>query len=203
MLRHVRSPMQVAGAPGQASCGWGEVCGRSHPVEPAVLPTRHDGGTCELKISSRWSPIDRIERPLGGGFVRVTDDDEFGRLWTSCSVRLPDRQALPRPSECVASTPASHDGPSSGSHRRSAWAPLLNAADVDHFAAGGGAATNVNAVPTVDKLRHLADLASSGELRIHVQAVYPLDQVGDAFAAFQQGTRGKLVVELGAEPAAG
>lgn len=86
---------------------------------------------------------------------------------------------------------------------RRAVATLLNAADVDHFAAGGGAATNVNAVPTVDKLRHLADLASSGELRIHVQAVNPLDQVGDAFAAFQQGTRGKLVVELGAEPAAG
>ena len=70
----------------------------------------------------------------------------------------------------------------------------LGAADIEHFASRGVTAVNVNATPTADKLRHLADLAVSGELHVPIQAVYPLDQVEDALAAFQQGTRGKLVL---------
>jgi NADPH2:quinone reductase len=80
-------------------------------------------------------------------------------------------------------------------------ASLLGAADIEGFAARGVTATNVNAAPTADKLRHLGDLASSGELRVHIQAVYPIDEAGDALQAFQRGTRGKLVLRVGSEPA--
>jgi NADPH:quinone reductase-like Zn-dependent oxidoreductase len=55
---------------------------------------------------------------------------------------------------------------------------------------------NVNAAPTADKLRRLADLASSDDLRVIIQGVYALDQVGEAFEVFQQGTRGKLVLTM-------
>jgi NADPH:quinone reductase-like Zn-dependent oxidoreductase len=55
----------------------------------------------------------------------------------------------------------------------------------------------VNAAPTADKLRLLGELAGSGALRIPIQGVYPIDQAGDAIQAFQQGTRGKLVVRVG------
>lgn len=75
-------------------------------------------------------------------------------------------------------------------------ATTLGAADIEHFASIGVAATNVNAAPTVEKLAHLVDLASSGELHIAVQAVYPLDQVEEALATFQQGTRGKIVLNI-------
>jgi NADPH2:quinone reductase len=72
----------------------------------------------------------------------------------------------------------------------------LGAADVEHFVARGVSAVNVMAVPTPDKLRHLADLANSGELRVIVQGVYSIDQVGEALEVFQQGTRGKLVLKV-------
>lgn len=47
-----------------------------------------------------------------------------------------------------------------------------------------------------DKLNLLAKLASSGELRILIQGVYTIDQVGEAFEAFRLGTRGKLIVHV-------
>jgi NADPH:quinone reductase-like Zn-dependent oxidoreductase len=75
-------------------------------------------------------------------------------------------------------------------------ATTLGAADVEIFASRGVAAANVNAAPTADKLRNLANLASSGELRVPIQAVYPLDQVEEALAAFQQGTRGKIILSI-------
>ncbi|MEA2631310.1 MAG: hypothetical protein QOE66_1529 [Chloroflexota bacterium] len=75
-------------------------------------------------------------------------------------------------------------------------ATLMGAADLDHFAGRGVTAANVNARPTAQKLEHLASLASSGELRVPIQAVYPLDRAGEALAAFQQGTRGKLVLHI-------
>ena len=59
-------------------------------------------------------------------------------------------------------------------------ATLLGAADVEQFAARGVTATNVTAAPTPEKLRTLADLATSGELRILIQGVYSIDQVGEA-----------------------
>jgi len=75
-------------------------------------------------------------------------------------------------------------------------ATLLGAADVERFASRGVTAVNVNPAPTEDKLRRLAELASSGELRVIIQGVYSLDQVGEAFEVFQQGTRGKLVLTI-------
>jgi NADPH:quinone reductase-like Zn-dependent oxidoreductase len=75
-------------------------------------------------------------------------------------------------------------------------ATTLGAADVEIFASRGVAAANVNAAPTAEKLAHLAGLTSSGELRVGVQAGYPLDQVEEALAAFQQGTRGKIVLSI-------
>jgi NADPH:quinone reductase-like Zn-dependent oxidoreductase len=75
-------------------------------------------------------------------------------------------------------------------------ATLLGTADVEAFAARGVIATNVNAVPTTAKLQLLADLAGSRELRILIQGVYSIDQVAEAFEAFQRGTRGKLIVEV-------
>ena len=33
-------------------------------------------------------------------------------------------------------------------------------------------------------------------IRVHVHGDYPIDRVGEAITAFQQGTRGKLVVSL-------
>lgn len=75
-------------------------------------------------------------------------------------------------------------------------ASLLGAADVEHFASRNVTATNVNAAPTAEKLERLADLATSGDLRVLIQGVYSIDQVGEAFEAFRQGTRGKLIVRV-------
>jgi NADPH:quinone reductase len=75
-------------------------------------------------------------------------------------------------------------------------ASLLGAADVGQLAALGVTGHNVSAVPTSDKLRLLGELASSGALRVPIQAIYSIDQAGDAFQAFQQGTRGKLVLRI-------
>jgi NADPH2:quinone reductase len=77
-------------------------------------------------------------------------------------------------------------------------ATLLGAADVDQLATRSVTGHNVNAAPTADKLRLLGELAASGALRVPIQGVYSIDQAGDALQAFQQGTRGKLVVRLGA-----
>jgi hypothetical protein len=78
-------------------------------------------------------------------------------------------------------------------------ATLLGAADVDQLATRRVIGHNVNAVPTADKLRMLGELASSGALRISIQGVYSIDRVGDALQAFQQGTRGKLIVRVGSD----
>ena len=78
-------------------------------------------------------------------------------------------------------------------------ATLLGAADIDQLATRGVIGHNVNAAPSADKLRLLGELASSGALRVPIQAVYSIDQAGDAFQAFQQGTRGKLVLRVGSD----
>jgi NADPH:quinone reductase-like Zn-dependent oxidoreductase len=75
-------------------------------------------------------------------------------------------------------------------------ATLLGAADIDQLAIRGVIGHNVNAAPTADKLRLLGELADSGALRVPIQGVYSIDQAGDALRAFQQGTRGKLVLGL-------
>ena len=76
-------------------------------------------------------------------------------------------------------------------------ASLMNAADADTAAALGVTATNVYATPTPDKLRDLIALVDSGALRVPIQATYTLDQLADAVAAFQAGTRGKIALRIG------
>jgi NADPH:quinone reductase len=75
-------------------------------------------------------------------------------------------------------------------------ATLLGAADVDQLAARDIIGHNVNAAPTPDKLSQLGQLASSGALRVPIQGVYSIDRAGEAFEAFQRGTRGKLVLSV-------
>jgi NADPH:quinone reductase len=75
-------------------------------------------------------------------------------------------------------------------------ATLLGAADVEQLAGREIVGHNVNAAPTADKLRLLGELASSGALHVPIQAVYPLERVGEALEAFQKGTRGKLIVRV-------
>jgi NADPH:quinone reductase len=75
-------------------------------------------------------------------------------------------------------------------------ATLLGAADIDELTTRGLVGHNVGAVPTADKLNTLGELASSGALRVPIQASYPLDRVSEALAVFQQGTLGKLVVSV-------
>lgn len=75
-------------------------------------------------------------------------------------------------------------------------ATLLGAADVEGLAARGVTGHNVSAKPTADKLRALGELASGGDLRVPIQDVHPIERAADALAAFQQGTRGKLIVEI-------
>jgi len=73
---------------------------------------------------------------------------------------------------------------------------LLGAADNEQLAARGLTGGNINAAPTADKLRMLGELAGSGALRVPIQSVYSIDRTGEAFRAFQQGTRGKLIVRV-------
>lgn len=75
-------------------------------------------------------------------------------------------------------------------------ATLMGAADVEQLAVRGVIGHNVMAAPTTDKLRVLAGLASSGAIRVPIQGVYPIERTADALQAFQQGTRGKLVVSM-------
>ena len=67
---------------------------------------------------------------------------------------------------------------------------------LDQLATRGVIGHNVNAAPIADKLRLLGELATSGALRVPIQGIYSIDQAGDAFQAFQQGTRGKLVLRV-------
>jgi NADPH:quinone reductase-like Zn-dependent oxidoreductase len=50
--------------------------------------------------------------------------------------------------------------------------------------------------PTPQKLAALADQVAAGTLRVEVQQVFPLADAAAALAAFQAGTRGKLVLEV-------
>ncbi len=76
-------------------------------------------------------------------------------------------------------------------------ASLMGGADVDGLAARNVTGANVLAAPTTAKLTTLAGLVGSGALRVPVQATYSLEQLGDAIAAFQAGTRGKIAIRIG------
>jgi NADPH:quinone reductase-like Zn-dependent oxidoreductase len=58
----------------------------------------------------------------------------------------------------------------------------------------GVIAVSVMADPNPQTLARLAAEAASGALRIPVTATYPLDRVGEAFAAFAAGTLGKVAI---------
>lgn len=73
-------------------------------------------------------------------------------------------------------------------------ATVMGAADVDALAALGVGGTNVAASPTPEKLRFLADLATSGKLRVPIDSSFPIDRADDALKAFQRGTRGKVIL---------
>ncbi len=75
-------------------------------------------------------------------------------------------------------------------------ATTMGAADVEALAGRGIRATNVMGSPTSGKLASLAGQVAASTLRIEVQRTYPFDQVQAAFAAFQMGTRGKLVLVI-------
>jgi NADPH:quinone reductase-like Zn-dependent oxidoreductase len=75
-------------------------------------------------------------------------------------------------------------------------ASLLGAVDSQALASQGVVGHNVNAAPTVEKLRLLGELASSGKLRVPIQGIYSIAETGEALQAFQRGTRGKLVLRV-------
>lgn len=79
-------------------------------------------------------------------------------------------------------------------------ATLLGAADVEQLATRNIVGHNINAAPTADKLRLLGELAGSGALRVPIQGTFSMDQVGEAFQIFGQGTRGKLVLRIEPTP---
>jgi hypothetical protein len=54
----------------------------------------------------------------------------------------------------------------------------------------------VQANPTSDDLGRSATSLARGETAIHIQQVYPLAQVQDAFDQFGRGTLGKLVIAI-------
>ena len=69
-------------------------------------------------------------------------------------------------------------------------------ADVESLAARDIRAANVMGAPTPDKLTALAEQVASGALRIEIQRTFPLAEAAAALAAFQAGTRGKLVLVI-------
>jgi NADPH:quinone reductase-like Zn-dependent oxidoreductase len=54
----------------------------------------------------------------------------------------------------------------------------------------------VFATPDAATLDRLAAEVAAGRLKTPIQQTYPLDQVGEAFAAFGSGTRGKLAIAI-------
>jgi NADPH2:quinone reductase len=54
----------------------------------------------------------------------------------------------------------------------------------------------VQANPTPDDLERSALGLASGDTAVHIQQVYPLEQISDAFDKFAQGTLGKLVIAI-------
>jgi len=72
--------------------------------------------------------------------------------------------------------------------------PLIQG--VDQLKGQEIAGINAGAVPTSEKLHQLAELVESGKLRVPIQDGYSIDEVSEAMAAFQNGTRGKIVLNF-------
>lgn len=75
-------------------------------------------------------------------------------------------------------------------------ASLLGAVDVDALTARGVFGQNVAATPTPEKLARLAEMAATDAIRVPIHATVPLTEAGDALAAFEAGTVGKLVIKV-------
>lgn len=75
-------------------------------------------------------------------------------------------------------------------------ATTLGAADVDALASRGVQATNIQGAPTAEKLATLADQVATGKLQVPIQETFALADAQSAIAAFNAGTRGKLVLTI-------
>ncbi|WP_241961103.1 NADP-dependent oxidoreductase [Homoserinimonas hongtaonis] len=64
-------------------------------------------------------------------------------------------------------------------------------------AAAGRRATGFKVSPDGRRLAEFTDLIEAGKLRVHIDAVFPLDRVAEAHALLEQGhTRGKISLDL-------
>ena len=52
----------------------------------------------------------------------------------------------------------------------------------------------IMAAATADKLAALLERVANGELRVNIETTIPLDRAHDAFAAFADGTLGKVLI---------
>ncbi len=66
----------------------------------------------------------------------------------------------------------------------------------DQLPVPGAQVVSIFAIPDAATLDRLAAEVASGRLRTLISRTFALDQVGDAFAAFGTGTRGKLAVSV-------
>lgn len=67
----------------------------------------------------------------------------------------------------------------------------------EESAAAGRRATGFKVSPDGRRLAEFTDLIEAGELRVHIDAVFPLDSIGEAHTLLEQGhTRGKIVIDL-------
>lgn len=72
------------------------------------------------------------------------------------------------------------------------WPTLMTDA-----AAAGMRATGYKVAPDAARLSEITALIDAGRLRVHVDTVFPLEQVTDAHAQLEQGhTRGKIVLDI-------
>ncbi len=71
----------------------------------------------------------------------------------------------------------------------------------DEAAAAGVRATTYKVAPDAATLAVITRLIDSGDVRVHIDEVYPLSDVAEAHRALERGhTRGKLVLQVGALP---
>lgn len=68
-------------------------------------------------------------------------------------------------------------------------------------AAAGVRSSTYKFIPDASTLAVIARLLDSGDVRVHVEEVFPLDRAADAHRAIESGhTRGKVVLQVGALP---
>ncbi|MFB2580672.1 NADP-dependent oxidoreductase [Herbiconiux sp. P15] len=76
------------------------------------------------------------------------------------------------------------------------WPTFLSEA-----AAAGMRATTFKVAPDAATLAVITRLIDSGDVRVHIDEIFPLAEAGEAHRALERGhTRGKLVLQVGAQP---